>query len=112
MWVVGPCGDPGSRKLGWGQSLLRTLSALLNKEINVIVDLRDLLPQGLVHALHRAVPALRRCDSLELIDEKVIFLQASFSLQVYEPLVDNHTLGLHDPLLKVLNGQSLTSRKI
>jgi hypothetical protein len=100
MWVVGPSGDPGSRKLAWSQRLLRALPAFLNKEINIIVDLRDLLPQGLVHAFHRTVPTLRGCDSFELVYEQVIFLQAGFSLQVHESLIDNHTLGLHDSLRK------------
>ena len=98
MRVIGPSGDPGSRKLGRGQSLLRSLPAFLNKEINIIVDLRDLLPQGLVHAFHRAVPTLRGCDFFELVNQKVIFLQARFSLQVHEAFVHNHTLGLHDSL--------------
>jgi hypothetical protein len=96
--VVGPSGDPSSRKLGRGQSLLRSLPAFLNKEINIIVNLRDLLPQGLVHAFHRAVPTLRGCDFFELVNEQVIFLQSRFSLQVHEALVDYHTLGLHDSL--------------
>lgn len=52
MWVVGASGDSGSRKLARGLRLLRSLAAFLNKEINIIVDLRDLLAQALVHAFH------------------------------------------------------------